>query len=370
MDQREEELNKIRADIDSIDRRIVELILQRAHLVKSVGEVKKRDRSDLYRPDREKEVYENVIRIAHDIMGDELPVPEDVIKNIYREIMSGSIAIEGGIGVAFLGPLSSFSNLAVRQKFGSFVREYPVDTIPEVFRRVESGGEISYGMVPVENSGEGVVSLTLDSFLYSDIKICAEHYLHVSQNLLAAEPIELKDVRKLYTIKIVREQVRNWMQAHLNLSQVEIVETSSTAAAAILVKERRDGVAIASEMAAEMYGLNVIARDIQDQSNNVTRFFVLGKNISKPTGDDKTSIMLTVADRPGSLYSLLEPFYSEQINMTRIESRASRRGMGDYNFYIDFLGHYMDPKIDPILKKLEERTTQLKILGSYPRATL
>lgn len=370
MSQNEQEIRGLRDRIDDADREIVRLILERARLAKEIGEKKRSGAAPVYRPDREKEVYENIGRIARELFGEELPFPEKILRAVYREIMSGSIAIEGGPGVAYLGPPASFSHLAVRHRFGSSIREVPVDTVPDVFREVEAARDATYGIVPVENSIDGSVTLTLDMFLRFDLKIYAEHYERIQQNLIGPEGIDLADVRKVYTLKIVREQCRDWLQQNLQMSKIEFVDTSSTSAAAAMVAKNRDGVAIASELSAETYGLQVLARGIQDSPNNVTRFLVIGQEQCGSTGDDKTSIVCSVVDRPGSLYEILRPFHEAKINMTKIESRASRRFYGDYNFFIDFHGHRDDPGVQKIMEQLNERTSFLKWLGSYPRIDL
>ncbi len=366
----EDQIEQLRKNIDETDREIVRLIMERSRFVVEIGEKKRQGATTVYRPDREKEVYNKVVAVAHELYGDRLPLPEQSIRSIYREIMSGSIAIEGGPGVAYLGPPASFSHLAARHRFGSSIRTVPSDTIPEIFRAVESGRDVSYGIVPVENSTGGSVLLTLDTFLVSDLKIYAEHYERIRQNLIGPAGLRISEIKKLYTIKIAREQCRNWMQKNLHVSELEVIETSSTAQAAAMVAERKDGVAIASELAAETYGLEVIASGIQDNSNNLTRFLVIGRENCAPSGDDKTSIVCSVHDQPGSLFDILKPFYDNKVNMTRIESRTSRRQYGDYNFFIDFLGHYQDAMVVDILEKLKEKTTQLKLLGSYPRIDL
>jgi len=284
--------------------------------------------------------------------------------------MSGSLFIEGGPGIAFLGPFASFSHMATRKRFGSAVREFPVDTIFDVFRVVESREDVAYGLVPVDNSSGGSIGATLDMLLVSDLKVYAEQYIRVNQNLLAFEDIALDKIKKIYTIKIVYEQCRNWLKSNLNMAGIEIVETSSTAAAAQKVAEKKDGVAIASDLAAETYGLKIINPNIQDSMNNITRFFVMGKEQCPPTGDDKTSIVCSVNDKPGSLYDMLIPFHNAGINLTRIESVATRKTYGDYNFFIDFIGHIGEEKIKKILEDLETKTSMLKILGSYPRMDL
>ncbi len=367
----EQEIAEIRKKIDSTDQEIVRLIMERAALVHGVGQKKKESATPVYRPDREKQVYENIIKYATEITGkpaSELPFPEEALRHIWREIMSGSIAIEGGPSVAFLGPRASYSHIAVRQKFGSMVRENPVDTIPDVFRTVESGRDSAYGVVPVENSTEGSVTLTLDTFMDSELKIMAEEYVRINLNLLYPGEISAKDIKKLYTIKIAREQCRNWLSS--NLGHVQIVETPSTAAAAAMAAENKDGAAIGSDLAAETYGLSYVAKSIQDYASNITRFLVMAARSSYPSGDDKTSIVCSVHDRPGSLFRLLQPFHDAGVNLTRIESRTARRHYGDYNFFIDFQGHTEEERIRNILNKIESETSFIKILGSYPKAVI
>lgn len=366
----ETNLAELRREIDATDREIVRLIQKRAELVRSVGEQKKKSGIPVFRPDREKEVYENISKYSHEMYGSRPPLPLVSLEHIYREIISGAVAIEGGPGVAYLGPPASFSHLAVRLRFGSSVREFPVDSISDVFRSVEAGREVSYGMVPVDNTSEGSVGLTLDLLLTTELKIYAEFYVRIFHNLLFHESVSLDKMKKLYTLRIAREQCRNWLQQNLNLSSIEIVDMPSTAAAARMASEKKDGCAIASELASETYNLSILARNIQDSPNNLTRFLILGTEQCPPTGDDKTSIICSVMDSPGSLYRLLEIFHNGGLNLTRIESSPTRKTYGDYNFYIDFQGHVHDEKVKSILKTLEQRTASLKILGSYPRANL
>ena len=366
-DSPEEELGKLRREIDQADRDIVRIILRRAEVAAKIGASKRADGSPVYRPDREREVYRNVAKIAGELYPDSAPLPVEVLENIYREIMSGSIAVEKGPAIAFMGPLASFSHLACRKRFGSSLREHPVGSIPEVFRVVESGRDATYGIVPVDNTTEGSVGPTLDMLLKTDLKIYAEQYIRVHMTIQHHEEIPFGEIRKIYTNKIAFEQCRNWIQQNLSMADMEIVETASTARAARMAAERKDGAAIASELAAETYGLKILKEDIQDSSANMTRFLIIGRDQSKPTGDDKTSIICSTNDRPGSLYGLLRPFHDAGINLTRIESRASRRSYGDYNFFIDFEGHHSSPEIEQILKITAGGTSFLKLLGSYPR---
>lgn len=376
MAEREEELKRFRQEIDKSDKEIIRLLIERAEYAGKIGSVKRQEGLPVYRPDREKEVYSNILQYYREILqerekqaSEEIPVfPEMALRSVYREIMSGTIALEGGPRVAYLGPPGSFSNMAVRSRFGSSVEGLPVDTIPSVFRAVESGRDADYGVVPVENTAGGSVHSTLDMFRDSELKIYAEQYIQVNHHLLYHTEIPVSDIKKLYTIKIAREQCRDWLSANLASSQLEVIETSSTAAAAKMALEKKDGAAIASDLAAEIYGLKTLARNIQDSLNNLTRFLILGNHFCRPSQDDKTSILCSVQDQPGSLFEILKPFYEHGINLTKIESRTTRRSYGEYYFFIDFLGHFQNSEVADILEAIRSHTTFLKILGSYPRS--
>ncbi len=368
--QPDQELQEYRARIDAADREIVRQILERAAMVLKIGERKRASGTPVFRPDREKAVYENIKRIARELGGGVPGFDPAVLVNVYREIMSGSIALEGGPTVYYLGPEASFSHEATSIRFGAAVRAVPVDTISEVFRRVSTESVDAYGVVPIDNTTEGSVGITMDALLDSDLEIYGEHYLRIHLNLLHAEKIEPRAIKRLYALRIAREQCRNWLGRNLNLGMLEIVEAPSTAAAARLAAERRDGAAIASDLAARTYNLQVVGERIQDNLYNVTRFLVIGRHRCGPTGDDKTSLICAVRDEPGSLFGILKPFYDQKINLTRIESRVTRKSYGDYYFFIDFLGHRDDPVVSAILKELQKVTSFLKILGSYPRSNL
>lgn len=362
-------LEEWRKGIDEADREIVRQILKRTEFVRKIGEQKRGSGSPVYRPDREREVYRNILRYAHEAY-DSPPLPDEVLCNVYREIMSGSIAVEQGPAIAFMGPPSSFSHLACRQRFGSSVRELPVDSLAAVFRVVEARTEAAYGIVPIDNTTEGTVGPSLDLLLKYDLMVYSEQYVPIRINLLFHEPVQPQRIRKIYTNKIALEQCRNWFAQNLPLHGLEIIETASTAGAAQLASERRDGAAVASEMAAETYGLEFVARNIQDSSANMTRFLIVGHDQCAPTGDDKTSIICSVHDAPGSLFKMLHPFEESGVNLTKIESRPSRRSYGDYNFFIDFEGHRADAKVAQLLETTERNTSFLKVLGSYPRAEM
>lgn len=355
----ESKLKELRNKIDSLDSSIIQMIQDRAKVGSEIGEIKRSSGDPVYRPDREREVYRKVKE------RNPGPLPDSVMVAIYREIMSGTIALEKSVQVGFLGPLGSFSYEAVRKKFGSIVESHPFPTITDVFKEVESG-KMDYGLVPVENSTEGSVGTTLDSLISSDIKVYSELYMQISFHLLGYER-DLSKVKRIYGIRIGNEQCRNWI--HTNLPNVEIIETSSTAQAAKIVSEQKDGVAIASKSAGELYGLDVLHSSIEDLSGNTTRFFVIGKDVCPPSGKDKTSIVFSISDKPGSLIEVLKNFEEYGLNLSKLESRPSRRNLWDYNFFTDFSGHSSEPKIQELLSKLKKICLHLKILGSYPAST-
>ncbi|EQA38574.1 chorismate mutase [Leptospira inadai serovar Lyme str. 10] len=357
MAKNNDKLKEFREKIDSLDKEIVKAILARAEIASAIGEIKRENNDPIYRPDREKDVYEKILNLN---VG---PLPDKVLIAIYREIMSGSFSVEKGLSVGYLGPEGSFSHQAVRARFGASVEASEFPSIPEVFRAVETD-KVDYGVVPVENSSEGLVNSTLDQFLVSDLNIYSEIYLKITLNLLGFEH-DLHKIETLYGIKIANSQCRNWIAA--NLPHVQISETPSTSRAASIVAEKKEGcAAIASSIAAEIYGLDVIRESIEDMSGNSTRFLIIGKNQCPPTGNDKTSIVLSVPDKPGSLYSVLKPFFDKGINLSKVETRPTRRTSWEYNFFIDFHGHRKDPVIEEVLSVLKENTIYLRVLGSYP----
>ncbi|WP_108975706.1 prephenate dehydratase [Leptospira ryugenii] len=356
MSSAEEELNKLRSKIDEIDSQIIRLIQERASFAKEIGHVKKNSNEAIYRPDRERDVYEKVTKQSKG------PLPDSVLRAIYREMMSGTIALEHPLQVGYLGPEGSFSYEALRNKFGSSIESIPLPTIPDVFRAVDSG-QIEYGIVPVENSTEGHVSSTLDMLLESHVSIYSESYQKIQFSLLGYEK-DLKKIQKIYGIRIGNEQCRNWISA--NLSHAEIIETSSTAMAAKTVAEKKEGAAIASKIASETYGLDIIKEGIQDFSGNTTRFLVIGKTDCPRTSSDKTSIVFSLPNQVGSLFSALSLFQDHSINLLKIESRPMKSNRWEYNFFIDFKGHKNDPLIESVLSDLKTRCLTLKVLGSYP----
>lgn len=358
MSSAEDKLNKLRSEIDSLDVEIISLIQKRAEYAKEIGDVKKEAGGPIYRPDREKDVYEKVTKLSKGSL------PASVIRAIYREMMSGTIALEHPLKVGFLGPEGSFSHEALRTKFGSSIEAFPQSTIPDVFRSVESG-KLDYGVVPVENSTEGQVSSTLDMLLESDVKIYSESYQKISFSALGFDS-DFSKVKKIYGIRIGNEQCRNWISA--NVSHAEIIETSSTAMAAKLVSEKKDGIAIASKIAGEIYGLEILREAIEDYAGNTTRFLVIGKTECPKTKEDKTSIVFSIPNKTGSLYNILKIFNDSQVNLTKIESRPLKMNLWEYHFFLDFLGHKEDPKVLKLIEEVKKECSRFKFLGSYPTA--
>ncbi|MEJ2745970.1 MAG: prephenate dehydratase, partial [bacterium] len=291
------------------------------------------------------------------------PLPIESVRAIYREIMSASMALEKKLVIAYLGPEATFTHVAARRKFGSSVQYAAMAGITDIFSHVERGG-VDYGVVPIENSIEGAVTHTLDMFIDSRVQICAEIYLDISHCLLANCPIT--KIRKVYSKAEVFGQCRTWLRS--TIPSVELLEASSTARAAEMAARERYAAAIASELAAEIYGVKILERGIEDSGKNETRFLVIGNSSAGPSGDDKTSIIVSIADRVGALYRMLLPFKKHAINLTKIESRPSKKKAWDYYFFIDFLGHIGEANVVKALKELQGQCLFMEHLGSYPRA--
>jgi len=351
-------LERARREIDRIDVRIVDLLNQRARLAVEISHQKRRSNLPVFAPDRESKLFRRLKRL-----GKDGPLPQSALLAIYREIISASIALQATQKIAFFGPVGTFTHQAAREQFGSAATYLPVRGITDVFREVERG-RADYGVVPIENSTEGVVNHTLDMFTDTQVKICAEISLRVSQNLLSRES-SLAAIKKIYTHPQPLAQCRFWLDG--NLPEVEIVEVSSTAKAAQMAVKAKGSAAIASRLAAKLHGLHILAREIEDDRENRTRFLVLGRHLSGPTGNDKTSLMLAIKDSVGALHRILKPFARYGINLTSIESRPSRKGIWNYIFFIDCLGHISDPRLKKALAALKPLASDLQVLGSYPR---
>jgi chorismate mutase/prephenate dehydratase len=350
------ELQKLREKIDQIDREILRLLNERSRLALEIGRLKRRRNARAYSPERERQIIERLLG------ANPGPFPNDALRSIYREIISASRALEEPLRVACLGPLATFTHLAALRHFGSSAQFVPVESIRDVFEQVRRGGA-DYGVVPVENSNEGVVSYTLDMFMDYELKVSAEVMLEVVHNLLSREG-KAKKVRYIYSHPQAAAQCRGWLEQ--NMPGVPIRETTSTAKAAELASRDPQAAAIASEAAAQMYDLRFIARHIEDRAENVTRFLVIGNDYPSPTGKDKTSVMFSIKDRPGALYDILAPFKRAKINLTKIESRPSRRRAWEYIFFVDLEGHIQEARVMKALQEVKKHCLFFKHLGSYP----
>ena len=351
-------LNDLRKEIDKIDSQLVSLINKRGTLSGDIGDIKKKKKKPIYSPGRESMVYKGVLKKSKG------PIPESSLKAIYSEIMSACISLEEPKTIAYLGPEMTFTNQAAIKKFGSSVEYMSCDSISDVFSEVEKGNA-SYGVVPIENSTEGAVNHTLDMFTESPLMICSEVSLSIHHSLLAKRK-DKHAIKKIYSKAEVFGQCRGWIEK--NLPGAKLHNVASTAKAAQIAAKEPKAACIASELAAKKYKLSVLARSIEDSSTNVTRFLVIGDHIGKATGKDKTSIMFSVKDRPGVLHNMLSSFKSAGINLTKIESRPSKKGLWKYYFFVDLEGHVDNTKVKKALKDLEKRCHFLKILGSYPKA--
>jgi chorismate mutase/prephenate dehydratase len=350
------ELKKLRTEIDEIDTEILDLLNKRAHIVLDIAHIKRNENAKFYSPEREREILERLTSLNKG------PFPNDALKMIYREILSASLSLEEPLKVACLGPLATFTHLAVLRHFGSAAVSVPVSTIKDVFDVVMSQ-KADFGVVPIENSNEGVISYTLDLFIDYDLKVSAEIMLEITHNLLSKSGDKAR-IKKIYSFSPATAQCRRWLS--LNFPRIPIVEATSTANAAELASQDDDSAAIASDLAAQVYVLQFVERHIEDNKHNFTRFLVISKEFPGKTGNDKTSIMFSVKDKPGSLYNVLEPFKKAKINLTKIESRPSKRKAWEYIFFVDMEGHSEDKKLRKAIESLKEHCLYLKILGSYP----
>ena len=358
MQQNAPTIQDLRSRIDGIDDRIVELLNERARVVIEVGRLKAGSNQEFHVPGRERQIYE---RLQGQNPG---PFPNDALRSIYREVISACLALESPMKVAFLGPKATFSHLATMQQFGLSAELVPLKSIPAVFEEVEKGKAL-YGVVPVENSTEGVVSHTLDMFVESNLKITAEILLEVHHDLLSRTG-RIEDIKKVYSHPQPIAQCRQWLDD--NLPGVPLVDVASTAVAAQIVSDDYTAAAIASELAAALYDLKVVRSRIEDQVNNFTRFLVISRKGCERSGNDKTSILFSVKDEPGILCRMLEPFAKRGINLSKIESRPYKKKAWEYIFFLDLSGHCADPEVADALGELRECCQFLKILGSFPRS--
>lgn len=364
-----ETLPLLRDRIDSIDSHIQALINERAQCAQKVAEVKLAEQGDekavFYRPEREAQVLRRV-------MGrNEGPLGNEEMAKIFRQIMSSCLALEKPMRIAFLGPEGTFTQQAALKHFGKSIVSAPMAAIDEVFREVESGAA-NYGVVPVENSTEGVVNHTLDSFRDSRLKICGEVEVRIHHHLLVSPNINADDVTHIYSHQQSLAQCRAWLDRYW--PHAERIAVSSNAEAARLTAEAakngRAVAAIAGEVAGELYGLRAVSANIEDRPDNTTRFLIVGNQDVPASGKDKTSLLISAKNEPGALYRLLEAFERNGVDMTRLETRPSLTGCWGYIFYIDFIGHYQDEGCQAVIAELRLRASEVKVLGSYPVAVL
>lgn len=359
-------LDTLRNTIDQLDQQIQALINQRARCAQQVADVKQADMSDgekvvFYRPEREAQVLRRVME------RNTGPLDNESMARLFREIMSACLALEEPMNIAYLGPEGTFTQAAAQKHFGHAVKTVPMPTIDEVFREVESGSA-HYGVVPVENSTEGVVNTTLDSFTHASLTICGEVELRIHHHLMLGKNTREDAITRIYSHPQSFAQCRQWLDAHYPTA--DRIPVSSNADAARRMQSEWNAAAIAGEVAAEMYGLKVVASNIEDNPHNSTRFLIVGREHVPASGEDKTSIIVSMKNKPGALYELLAPFHEAGIMLTRVETRPSRDGTWAYLFFIDFEGHENTDAIKGALKRVEDMAVYVKRLGSYPKAVL
>ena len=359
------ELAKLRDKIDAIDKSIGALISDRAKCALEVAEVKQRfaDKkiTNFYRPEREAQVLRKVME------QNEGPLSDEEMARLFREVMSACLALENPIRVAYLGPEGTYTQEAALKHFGHSAVAVPMPTIDSVFRDVASGA-VRYGVVPVENSTEGVVTHTLDNFIDSNVHICGEVIIRIHHHLLVSDVTHTAKISRIYSHAQSLAQCRNWLDT--NFPNAERVALNSNSEAAKRIKGEWNAAAIASEIAADLYDLKSYAASIEDQPDNSTRFLIIGREEVGPSGEDKTSIIVSTKNEPGALYSLLDPFNRHGVDLTRVETRPSTSGTWNYVFFIDFTGHTSSESVQKVLADLKPIASDMKILGSYPVGVL
>ena len=351
-------LSQLREEIDRIDKELLNLLNRRAKLAQEVGEIKKKKGLPFYVPGREAKILSHLEKLNTG------PLPPESVRAIFREIISACRSLEEPTKVAFLGPQATFTHLAALRHFGTSSHLKPMDSIGEVFDEVDKE-RVDYGVVPIENSIEGIVNYTIDMFLDTDLKISGEIFVSVNLHLMSKEQ-ELKTVKKVLSHRHAIAQARKWLSE--NLPHAEIEEVSSTAKAAEIASKTPQTAAIASEAAALLYDLNILAKNIQELSKNYTRFLVIGKTDSEfPSGRDKTSVMFSTKHVAGALFKALQPFAVYDVNLSKIESRPTKKKPWEYVFFVDIEGHRKEDRVAKALEELKEQCSFFKILGSYPR---
>ncbi len=351
-------LEELRKKIEEIDEQIIGLIKKRVDLAFIVAQEKKKSNMSILDISRENEVMAHVRKLSVDY-----GLLVDYIEDIFLLIMSMTRNVQGILRVAYLGPEGTFSEIAVLKRFGYDIEKVPVESISEVFNEV-SRGKADIGVVPIENSYGGTVVQTLDEFIDSHLKIVGELYLKVHHSLLSNAE-DISEIRKVYSHPQALAQCKEWLRN--NLPGVELIETRSTSEASLIASKEPGAAAIGNEILSRKYNLKILKMSIEDDPNNTTRFWVIGDVEMKRTGDDKTTIICYIKDRPGALFDLIKPFKDFGVNMTKIESRPSRLKLWDYLFFIDFEGHVEDENIRELIKEVEKNAAFVKIIGSYPK---
>ncbi len=351
-------IQELRREIDDIDSQMLALLSRRAALAQEIGHSKSRTATQFFTPERERQIFE---RLREKNPG---PLPHESVQAIFREIISASRALEQPLKIAYLGPAGTFSHRAALSKFGTSSELGPVDTIPDVFAEVERKGA-HYGIVPVENSTEGVVPYTLDMFAQTSLKVCAEVFVPVYHHL-ATRAETLRDVKRLYAHPQSLAQSRAWLRE--NLPKVEVVEVTSNSKSAQMAAVDSESAAICTDIAAEIYNVPLVAEHIEDSPHNRTRFLVIGENEPQPSGKDKTSIFFSVRHKAGALLRAMGAFDAYDINLTMIESRPTKQMPWEYVFFIDFQGHIKEEPVAHALNLLREQSLFVTVLGSYPEA--
>ncbi len=355
-------LAELRKKIDAIDQRILELINQRASVAVEVAKTKMAagENDCFYRPDREAMVLRRIQELNQG------PLANDTVARFFRELMSACLALEKPVLVAYLGPEGTFTQQAAFKHFGHAAQVEPATTIDEIFKMVENG-HCQFGVVPVENSSEGMITNTLDRFTISPLQICGEVEVRIHHNLMGNVE-RLQDISEIFSHQQSLAQCRKWLDK--NLPDVKRTAVDSNAEAARLAACQPKTAAVAGEVAADLYQLHILERNIEDQADNTTRFLIIGHQTAASTGNDKTSLLVSTGNKPGALHAILRPFADYGISLTRIESRPSRQGVWDYVFFIDFNGHCQDPAVSKALDELRGKVNLVKVLGSYPKAVL
>ncbi len=354
------DLARVRGEIDGIDRQIEALISERARWAQQVGKAKGKLAAavDYYRPEREAQVLRQVVD------RNDGPLANEVLVRLFREIMSACLAQQEPLRIGYLGPEGTFSQQATYKHFGHSARALPLASVEEVFDEV-AAGHADFGMVPVENSGQGTIQSTLDMFLSSPLRICGEVELRVHQYLLSRTG-RIEDIERVYSHGLSLAQCRNWLRKHLPDSEKQAV--ASNAEAARRARNADDAAAIAGETAAHVYGLKIVAGPIEDRPDNTTRFLVIGRELFPPSGHDRTSLLVSVQDAPGALYKVLEPLARHGVSMNRIESRPAHGRLWEYAFFIDVEGHADESPLKEALGEMQASGQRVQLLGAYPVA--